>query len=266
MQVKCLKSGHTKAVGILYEAVYYGCLQLEAPLSVGVHLLCSISKVKEVWGQDYRQITAVHLILCTPVNKQRKNSKDKKILNERWMLHGNPERRIQLNKTLAPLGHVVEEVKKVTQGGQVSVWQHTGQQHGGRHPVLRCGELLGLEKGFLQLCGQHRLQQLPEELLHQTGHITGECGGQALLTSVQFCLNKQSNSVVLDLSEGQGPSVNTRSTLAITHPERFQANDRARFSEQALSVDVCQQFHACVDQKAKEGREISLAQNLQGRT
>lgn len=69
-----------------------------------------------------------------------------------------------------------------------------------------------------------------------------------------FAWTSKTNSVVLDLSQGQGPLMNARSTSAITHPERFQTNDRAGFSEQALCVDMCQQFHTCVDQKAKKGK------------
>ncbi|CAG5866313.1 unnamed protein product [Menidia menidia] len=53
------------------------------------------------------------------------------------------------------------------------------------------GQLLGLDEGVLQLCGQHGLRKLPEELLHQTCHVTGEGGGQALLSRVQFSLSRQ---------------------------------------------------------------------------
>lgn len=102
---------------------------------------------------------------------------------------------IQLERILAPLGHVLEKVKKVTQGSKVSVWQHTGQQHGGRRPLLLSGELLGLEEGLLQLCGQHRLWQLPEELLHQACYVTGKCVGQALLTRVQLRLDRQNTAL-----------------------------------------------------------------------
>lgn len=67
---KISASGHTKAVSILYETLDYSSLQFEAFLSVGVHLLCAITRVEEVGCQDYRQVTAIHLILCTPVIKQ----------------------------------------------------------------------------------------------------------------------------------------------------------------------------------------------------
>lgn len=97
---------------------------------------------------------------------------------------------------LAPLRHIVEEVKKVTQGCEVSVWQHAGQQHGGRGPFLLCRELLGLEEGLLQLCGERRLWQLSEELFHQTGYITRKRGGQALLTRIQFGLDEQNTALL----------------------------------------------------------------------
>lgn len=47
----------------------------------------------------------------------------------------------------------MEEVEKVAQDPEVSVGQHTGQQHGGGGPLLLSGQLLGLEKGLVQLCG-----------------------------------------------------------------------------------------------------------------
>lgn len=62
----------------------------------------------------------------------------------------------------------------MTQDTNGSVWQHTGQQHGGRGPLVLCGELPGLEEGILQLCRYHRFWKLPEELLHQTCHVTGK--------------------------------------------------------------------------------------------
>lgn len=76
--------GFTKAVGILYEAVHDGCLELETLLSVGVDLLCTVSKVKKVGSQYYRQITAVHLILCTPAGgeKKRQNWRGKRKCNK----------------------------------------------------------------------------------------------------------------------------------------------------------------------------------------
>lgn len=94
-------------------------------------------------------------------------------------------------ESLAPLGHVVEEVEKVAQGCETLLRQHAGEQHGGRGALLLGGKLLRLDKGFLQLGGQRGLWQLPEELLHQPSDITWERGGQALLASVQLGLEVQ---------------------------------------------------------------------------
>lgn len=88
----------------------------------------------------------------------------------------------------------MEEVEKVVQSGDVSIRQHTGEQHGGRGALLLGGKLLGLDKGLLQLCGQHRLRQLPEELLHQASDVTGERAGQALFASIHFGLDEQERS------------------------------------------------------------------------
>lgn len=102
----------------------------------------------------------------------------------------------QLYVIRLPGRHVLEEVKKVSEGGEVPVGQHAGQQHGGRGLLLLAGELLGLEKGLLQLRGQHGLRELPEELLDQAGHVAGESCGQALLAGNQFGLSRQ-NKVLL---------------------------------------------------------------------
>lgn len=84
----------------------------------------------------------------------------------------------------------------MAQSGQVSVWQHAGEQHGGRGPLLLAGKLLGFDKSLLQLRGQHGLRQLPEELLHKPSDVAGERGGQALLTGIQFGLDHQQTGCV----------------------------------------------------------------------
>lgn len=96
-----------------------------------------------------------------------------------------------------PGRHVLEEVKKVSKGGEVPVWQHARQQHSGGGLVLLAGELLGLEKGLLQLRGQHGLRKLPEELLDQAGDVAGESCGQALLAGNQFGLSRQNKVLVV---------------------------------------------------------------------
>lgn len=68
-------SSPTKVVGILYETVQNGGLQLEALLRVGVHLLRTVSSVEDVGSQDNRQVTAVHLVLGTPAIEERKQRK-----------------------------------------------------------------------------------------------------------------------------------------------------------------------------------------------
>lgn len=59
-------SRRTEVSGVLDEAVHHGRLQLEPLLHVGVHLVRSVSGVKEVRRQHDGQVAAVHLVLATP--------------------------------------------------------------------------------------------------------------------------------------------------------------------------------------------------------
>lgn len=142
----------------------------------------------------------------------------------------------------------MEEVEKVAQSCDVSLRQHAGEQHGGRGALLLGEELPGLDEGLLQLRGQRRFRQLPEELLHQPSDVAGERGGQAVLASIHFGLDvKTVESRLLKI-----PEVRLRGRFqAAAHLEGFQTNHRAGLSEQALCVDVCHQAHQRVDQKAR---------------
>jgi len=91
----------------------------------------------------------------------------------------------------APQRDVVQEVEEVAQDAEVALRQHAGEhQHGGAAVLLR-GELLGLQQGLVQLRRDDGLGQVPEELLHQAGHVAGQGGGQALLARVQLDLNNE---------------------------------------------------------------------------